>query len=96
MTRRLPEPETWSREYRERIQSSPRDAVRRVSDASRRVRDPPHGELRERRASRRYVTFQTRVPGNRNRDCSAIREVDDQGVFSYVNLFGLDRSEVSL
>ena len=40
--------------------------------------------------------FQTRVPGNRNRDCPAIREVDDQGVFSYVNLFGLDRSEVSL
>ena len=37
MTRRLPEPETRSREYLERSQSSPRDTVQRVSEAPRRV-----------------------------------------------------------
>jgi len=40
-------------------------------------------------------TFQTRVPGYRDRNRSTIRKIDNQGVFGHLHVFGLSGSKIS-
>ena len=48
------------------------------------------------RSLRTRPAFQTRVPRYWNRDRSTIREIDNQGVFSYLHALSLSGSKISL